>query len=347
MEIRTLVIDSNYLLKRSLNGAKNVATDKFGMIGGLYQFLTTTRKFVERHKINKVVLAWDGDNAGFYRYRMDKAYKANRKNKSWYNKITLTESELKREEEKELSVLKQRKRIQAYAEELYLRQIEVDKVEADDIIAEYCKRYNNKEEIYIYTNDRDLIQLLKYDVTILLANKEDTPITKQSFMFNFDYHYSNSITLKTICGDTSDNIEGIKGFAESTLLKYFPDLKYRYITVNEIYKEGIKINEERVKNKKKPLKLFENLFNNKERLILNHKLVNLDEPLINDEVLEEFELLDLPLSDEDRNSKNLYKLMIEDEFLSVYNSNFVNYVKPFYPIIIQEQQKLKEYLKNK
>ena len=346
MEIRTFLVDSSYLLKRSLGGAKDVATDKFGMIGGLYQFFTTTRKFVERHKINKVVLVWDGENSGFYRYKIDKAYKANRPNKSWYNKITLNEAELRREQEKELSILKQRKRIQSYAEELFFRQIEIDKIEADDIIVKYCQKYSNTEEIYVYTNDRDLLQTLNYNVTVILGNKEDTPITKQNFMFNFNYHYSNCSTIKTICGDVSDNIAGIKGMGEETLLKYFPDLKFRHVTVNEIYKESKKINEERVKNKKKPLKVFETLINNKERLIINNKLVHLDEPLINDEVLEEFELLDLPLSDEDRNSKNLYNLMMEDDFLSIYNSNFVNYIKPFYPIIIQEKEKLKQYNKD-
>jgi hypothetical protein len=37
--------------------------------------------------------------------------------------------------------------------------------------------------------------------------------------------------------------------------------------------------------------------------------------------------------------------MMEDDFLSIYNSNFVNYIKPFYPIIIQEKEKLKQYNK--
>lgn len=344
MEIRTLLVDSSFLLKRSIFGAKNVATEKFGEIGGLYSFLTTIRKLVELYKINKVILVWDGENGGFYRYKIDKAYKANRKNKSWYNKISLTESELKREEEKEMSVLKQKKRIQSYVEELFFRQIEVEKIEADDIIAEYCKRYNKKEEIYLYTNDRDMIQLLQYNITILFGNIE-SPITKQNFMFNFDYHYSNSLTIKIICGDVSDNIEGIKGISENTLIKYFPDIKYRHITVREICESAKEINYKRIDEKKKPLKMFENLLNNVDRLRINYKLVDLTNPILGDNIDEEFEFLELPLSDEDRNSKNLYNLMIEDDFLSIYGGNFVNYVKPFYPIIIQEQKKLKDYYK--
>ncbi|MDX1285967.1 MAG: hypothetical protein R3182_13185, partial [Draconibacterium sp.] len=129
MKIRTLLVDSSYLLKRSFHGAKDTHTNKFGHIGGLYSFMTTIRKLIKQYKINKVVLVWDGENGGIYRHQIDTAYKANRKDKSWHEKIQLSEAEIRREQEKEESILKQRKRIQAYAEELFLRQIEVDEIE--------------------------------------------------------------------------------------------------------------------------------------------------------------------------------------------------------------------------
>ena len=64
MKIRTLLVDSSYLLKRSFHGAKNTHTANFGHIGGLYSFLTTVRKFIKEYWINKVVLVWDGENGG-------------------------------------------------------------------------------------------------------------------------------------------------------------------------------------------------------------------------------------------------------------------------------------------
>jgi len=51
------------------------------------------------------------------------------------------------------------------------------------------------------------------------------------------------------------------------------------------------------------------------------------------------------LSPENRGSKNLYNMMIEDEFLSVYGSTFVQYVEPFYTVIMNEKQLLTEYYK--
>ena len=221
MKIRTLLVDSSFLLKRSFYGAKNTYTPKFGHIGGLYSFLTTTRKLVKKHMINKVVLVWDGENGGIDRYYIDSEYKGNRKDKSWNTPIEFTEKELKREKEKDESILKQRKRIQAYSEELFLRQIEVKNIEADDVIAQYCMDNHNKEDIFIYTNDRDFAQLLDLNITILFDNI-DQPVTKDNYLFTFGYNYNNALVLKIICGDVSDNIKGIEGLKEKTLMKHFP-----------------------------------------------------------------------------------------------------------------------------
>jgi DNA polymerase-1 len=342
MKIRTLLVDSSYLLKRSFHGARETYTSSFGHIGGLYSFLTTIRKLIKAHMINKVVLVWDGENSGVYRHHVDISYKANRKDKSWHEKIMLTEAELRREKEKEESILKQRKRIQAYAEELFLRQIEIDEIEGDDLIAAYCVNYNNKEEIFIFTNDRDFAQLLDLNITIIFDNIL-TPVTKSNFFHFFNYNYANALTMKIICGDVSDNIKGIPGVKEKTLMKYFPELKFKELTVRELCGKADEINKQRIEEGKKPLKALENILNGIDRLKLNHKLINLKNPFLNETALEELEQLEMPLSPEGRGSKNLLKMMNEDEFLSIYNSTFVNYVEPFYSVIMNEKQLLKEY----
>jgi hypothetical protein len=125
MKTRTLLIDSSYLLQRSFHGAKDTYTQEFGNIGALYQFFTTTRKLVKDHMVNKVILLWDGEDGGIDRYNIDNDYKSNRKNKKWHKKIEMTDAEIKKENEKKESILKQRMRVQAYAEELFLRQIEI------------------------------------------------------------------------------------------------------------------------------------------------------------------------------------------------------------------------------
>ena len=342
MKIRTLLVDSSYLLERSFNGAKDVYTNSYGHIGGLYSFLTTVRKLIKEHKINKVVLLWDGENSGVARHHLDPAYKANRKYKSWYEKIEMTEAEVCREKKKRDSILNEKVSIQNYAEELFLRQIKIDDIEADDLIAAYCMAYDTKEEIYIYTNDRDFGQLLDLNITILFANIE-LPVNKTNYFFKFGHHYSNAIIMKIIGGDVSDNIKGIKGIKEDILLKYFPEMKYKHLTVREICRKADEINKERIANNQKPLKIFENLLGNIDRLILNYRLVNLRKPFLNEQDRKELEQLKLPLDPKDRGINNLHKMMMKDEFLTIYNGTFPNYVEPFYTVITNEQDLYKEY----
>jgi 5'-3' exonuclease len=336
MKIRTLLVDGSYLLQRSFHGAKDVYNSKGIHIGGLYQFLTTTRKLIKEHMITKVVIFWDGENSGIQRHRIDSNYKSNRINKEWYKKIELSERDIKREEKKEESILFQRMRIKAYLEEIFIRQVEILGIEADDLIAAYCLKYNNIEELFLYSSDRDFAQLLDLNITILFPNI-DQPVNKANYMMYFNHHYSNALMLKIICGDTSDNIDGIEGMGEDTLLKYFPEIKFKHLTVREICKKADEINQERVLNKKKPLKALDNLLHNINRLKTNFQLVNLREPMINDEVRTELDNIDSPLSLEDRGSKNLIKMMKEDEFLTVYGSTFVQYVEPFYTVIMCER----------
>lgn len=345
MSNRTLLVDSDYLFKRSFNGAKDVHTNKFGHIGGLYSTLTTIRMLIKQHKINKVILFWDGEGGGKFRHNIDPAYKANRKNKEWSKKIELTEAEIKREQEKDVSILKQKKRINAYAEELFLRQICVDDVEADDLIAQYCYDHHLTEDLIIFTNDRDYLQLLNLNLTIIFGNIEQ-PITKSNFFFHFNYHHSNALLMKVICGDTADNIVGVGGVKDDGLIKLFPDLKFKTLMVRDICKMADDINKDRVAHKKKPLIALENIVNNVPRLIMNYEMINLAKPFLTEAAIEELEQLEMPLAPEGRGSKNLYKYMIEDEFLSIYGSSFTSYVEPFYTVIMHEKQIYDNYMKN-
>lgn len=344
MKTRTLLIDGSYLLKRSFHGAKNLYTDKFGHIGGLYQFLITTRKLIKENLINKVIVVWDGEMGGKLRHLIDPQYKANRRNKSWSNKIELTDAEIKREIEKDQSILKQKKRIQAYLEEFFIKQIECDEIEGDDILAYYSLTHHNDEDIILFTNDHDFLQLLSLNITIIFSNIE-TPITKSNFFKHFNYHYSNALLMKVVCGDTSDNIKGIEGLQEGTLLKYFPELKFKHISVREICQKADELNKDRISKKLKPLKCFENLLNNIDRLKMNYTLVNLHEPMLNENAYENLAQLEMPLSPINRGSKNLHNLMLEDDFLSIYKSDFISYVQPFYTVIMNEKQLLNEYTK--
>lgn len=343
MNTRTLLVDASYLLKRSFSGAKDGYT-KVGFMGGVYGFLTTIRKMIKDYKVNKIVLMWDGQNSGIQRYRLDPKYKSNRKDKSWYVPIELTDAEIKAEKEKKQSILLQKKKIQNYAEELFIRQVEVDEIEADDLIAYYCLNKHKEEEIIIYTDDQDFLQLLTLDVSIFLQRKKAL-IEAGNFFNYYPFYYKNALTMKILCGDDSDMITGVEGIGVKTLITNFPELIDSEVTVRSICKRSVEINEERKANKQKPLKALQNITKDVGRLRTNHALMNLFEPFINEKVIEEINELDVPLADEDRGGNNLYKMMMDDDFLSLYSNygNYASYVEPFYQVISREKDLLKNY----
>ena len=57
--------------------------------------------------------------------------------------------------------------------------------------------------------------------------------------------FINYIIYKTILGDKSDSVSGINGIGEKTLLKLFPQLKERQLTLQDI----IQISSEKFKEK--------------------------------------------------------------------------------------------------
>jgi 5'-3' exonuclease len=340
-------VDATYLLKRSLTGSKNTYVGGDNNVG-IYTFITTLRKLINETKVNRVVLCWDGENSGKRRYLISSDYKANRKGKSWYNKIQLTEAEIKYLERDKQSELYQKVRIQNYCEELFIRQVEIDEVEADDMIAQYVINFSEIEDIIVYTNDKDYIQLLDYNISVYL-NFIGLIIDKNDFFMHFPYHYKNSLTIKIMCGDSGDNVKGIKGFAEPTFMSLFPDAKDKHLMVKDVIRLAKQIQKDRIDNKQKPLKVIENIINGKDIYILNKQLVDLSSPLLNEDEKNIILDLALPLDSENRGSKNLIRLMNEDKFLSNYNGNrsdFASYVEPFYIIISSEKKLFEEYSKN-
>ena len=71
---------------------------------------------------------------------------------------------------------------------------------------------------------------------------------------------------------------------------------------------------------------------------MNSQIINLLEPMVTDESVEELKTTaQQPLDDTNRGSKNLLQLMTEDSFLSHYILSFKEYVTPFYPVILREK----------
>jgi DNA polymerase-1 len=327
--IKTLLVDGNNLFKIGFHGAKDVFNNG-DHVGGVYHFVNILRKFLEEHNHDKVVVFWDGDSNSSIRKSIYPQYKENRRESM---------NEYKYE-----SYLYQRSRVKQYLEEIFVRQIEVEDNEADDLIAYYCK-ISKDEQIIIFSADKDLTQLISENVTIY------SPITKQYFkngdmisINKVDIPHYNVLLTKVFTGDKSDNIDGIQGLGEKTLVKLFPQLQEKPCTIEEILDYARNIPQD------KPSKTLTNLLTGKTKSTIlgeefyttNKKIVDLTNPLITADGKELVEqILTDTIDPTDRGYKNLMRMMMEDglfKYLPKDNEAWVNFLKPFMKLTRKEKR---------
>ncbi len=330
---KTLLVDGNNLMKIGFHGVKDYF-HKGKHIGAIWHFLNTLRKFLEENNYNKVVVFWDSDTNSSQRRLIYPKYKLNRRNDS---------NEIKQD-----SYDEQKQRVKQYLEEMFVRQLEVENSEADDLIAYYCQ-ISEDENKTIFSSDRDLTQLISEKVSIY------SPSTKRYYkmgdtikMSDFEVPHYNVKTIKILTGDSSDNIDGIFYLGEKTLIKFFPELLEKEVELSDILSKGEELLKENKDNKS-----LQNLLSGKtkdgifgdEYYVINKKLIDLDEPLINQEGKELVETYYSESLDPDgRGYKNLIRMMMEDglfKYLPKTDDNWIYFLKPFLKLTRKEKTKFK------
>jgi DNA polymerase-1 len=327
--IKTLLVDGDNLFKIGFHGVKEMY-DGGDHLGGIYHFINILRKFLEEHNHDKVVVFWDGDSNSSMRKSLYPIYKANRRQDM---------NEYKYE-----SYLQQKARVKQYLEEIFVRQVEMNNNEADDLIAYYCKIATD-EKIIIFSGDKDLTQLISENITIY------SPVSKQYYkngdmitINRVDIPHYNVLITKIFTGDKSDNIEGIEGLGEKTLLKFFPDLQEKPCTMEELLYSA------RNNQQKKKPKALENILTGKTKsgilgedfYRVNKKIVDLQSPLITFEGIELVKQIQTDTIDPtDRGYKNLMRMMMEDglfKYLPKNDEAWVNFLRPFMKLTRKEKR---------
>ncbi len=328
-----LLVDGNALFKVGYFAAKDMYNSNGQHIGGVYSFLSILRKILTEDLYHRVYVFWDGNFSGKLRYEIYEPYKSGR-GKDYINGTQpIDENELA-----------QRKLVWEYLNETYIRQLMDEVVESDDFIAYYCKTKKPNENITIVSNDRDYVQLISNDIRIYFLDLKNY-VDLSNYSSYFCYHQGNAVLVKTMIGDNSDSIKGIKGLGEDKLLSLFPELKDRVLTLNEVIDGAKERQLERTSNKKKPLIVLNNIINSvtdgpqKERLYeINERLVNLSKPMLTEKALQELEFLrEGTLDSSGRDLKNLFSMMKRDGLDKALGEiRFSEFLIPFKKLIDRE-----------
>ena len=332
--VKTLIVDGNNLLKIGFHGVKDFYNNG-EHIGGTWHFLNTIRKFLEETNFNKVMVFWDSDTNSSQRKLIYPKYKMNRKSSP-------------NDEEKTDSFNKQKTRVKQYLEEMFIRQLEVENSEADDLIAYYCQ-ISLDEEKTIFSSDKDLTQLISEKVLIYSPNLKSYYRFGDNIKFkDCSIPHYNVMTFKILAGDTSDNIDGISLMGEKTLIKFFPEILDSEISLTDILTKGELLLKEQQKNV-----VLGNLLSGKTKegimgddfFKINKKLVDLSEPLINEEGKEMVrEYYSESMDPDGRGHRNLIRMMMEDGFFKYLpkgDDNWVNFLKPFLKLSRKEKTKFR------
>ena len=334
---KTLIVDGNSLLQLGFHGLKNFQDNKENL-GAVFYFLNTIKKLILEYNFDKVVVAWDGE----------KNYESRRK---VYPQYKIKRAEKRLSSEKMESLYSQKLRVQQYLEEIFIRQCEFKGYEADDCIAFYCLN-NDKEEITILSNDRDLTQLVSNNVNLKLLNNSN--IVKKGDKIKFEKHIipvENIKVIKIICGDSSDDISGIKGVGIKTVINTVPEilekninLEYFLYMCRDKFLKGesnFRVNNI-IRGLTKEGELGDNFF---ER---NKFLVDLSKTLLPKEAQKEIkQLIKENMDPEGRSYKNLLRMMMEDglfNFIGNSDEAFLKFTNPFLMLTRIEKNKFKKVL---
>ena len=125
--------------------------------------------------------------------------------------------------------------IKEYLDVLGIKRLELDEYEADDIVGSMAKlAANNGYHAICLSGDKDLLQLVSDNITVMLTKKGITELdeyTKDNFFEKMGFESSQMVDYKSMIGDNSDNLEGVKGIGPKTAV----NLLTKYHDIETIY----------------------------------------------------------------------------------------------------------------
>lgn len=236
-------------------------------IGGLLGFLRSLGFLVRVLEPTALICVFDGKGSSINRKNIDSNYKANRDNV----KITHWGMFDTKDEEKE-SMSAQINRLMDYLGVLPVTVLMYEKIEADDIIS-YIAQEKSKEgsKVTIVSSDKDFLQIVDENISVYAPIKKKV-LDISNIHETLGMHPSNYLLAKALQGDLSDNLAGIKGLGNKSIVKLFPEL------VNTPDKDLQYILDECEKNLKSTKKIFSKIVYEWEKVEKNYDLMNIRDP---------------------------------------------------------------------
>lgn len=295
---RILMIDGLNLFFRNFAMLNMVNPDGVH-VGGLGGFFRSLGALIRQIDPTSVYVVFDGAGSANNRKNLLPEYKSGRN----LQRITNWEVFDDLEDEDDAKV-DQIVRIIQYLKTLPVKTVSIDKVEADDIIAHLCTVLpeQEKDKVFIVSSDKDFLQLVNKNV-IVYRPMEKEFYTEETIKEKFNMSPSNFIIYKTLMGDNSDKVKGVKGLGEKKLYKLFPELQDRDLDLDDVYNI--------CESKFKEHVIYARIIQDIDALEKNYKIMDLSNPML------------------DENDKNYLNQVVKskelnyipDQFITMYNED--------------------------
>lgn len=234
--------------------------------GGMSGFLKSMGAAIKLLHPDRCVVIFDGPGGSLKRRKIYPDYKAHKRTKIRLNRIYEENSILT---EEDISMKKQLQRLVMYLQELPVNMLSLDNVEADDTIAYLALDYFKDWKVYIMSSDKDFLQLVDGRVNVWSPTKKHLYSTLD-VINEYGLNPQNMVFFRSLDGDDSDNIPGIRGCGLKTVLKAFPFLKEdKKSNLQEIYNHAL--------SNKGKLKVYDNIVDNWNDVQRNYELMQLIE----------------------------------------------------------------------
>lgn len=118
-----------------------------------------------------------------------------------------------------------------------VKQIAIAPYEADDVIGTLSKQFTSGH-CYIYSNDRDLLQLLSDTTSQIIASKQGENVYSiEDFKQEYGIEASQWVDVKALLGDSSDNIPGCPGIGPKSalpLIQHYGSIEQIYAQIDDL-----------------------------------------------------------------------------------------------------------------
>ena len=253
--MRLLVVDGNSIANRAFYGIKLLTTKDGRYTNAVFGFFNILNSLLRECQPDEVAVAFDL-RAPTFRHKMYEGYKA-------------TRHKMPEELAQQMPVIRQ------LLTDLGYRIVTAEGWEADDILGTLAAACDaRKDDCFLATGDRDSLQLVSDTTTVLLAatvmgRSKTVTMDVDAIQEKYGIQPRQLIEVKSLMGDASDNIPGVRGIGEKTALS----LVQNFGSLEGVYEH---IDDKRIKPKQR-----EHLLECREMAELSHTLgtIRTDAPI--------------------------------------------------------------------